>query len=48
MVLYLAHFQRRMDKDGGGSLTEDEFIKVCIIKITLDIYQDRLLVDIQL
>ena len=42
MVLYLAHFYRRMDKDGGGSLTEDEFIKVCIIKITLDIELDRL------
>ena len=37
MVLYFAHFHRRMDKDGGGSLTEDEFIKVCIIKIMLDI-----------
>ena len=45
MVLYLAHFYRRMDKDGGGSLTEDEFIKVCIIKITLDVYIDITTID---
>ena len=34
-----------MDKDGGGSLTEDEFIKVCI-KITLDIELDTLTITL--